>query len=114
MADVKVPVPGGPALPRSVQLAMLSGKTCIYGEFRQGMASKFSGKNGSVYRQSKCTVLTDEGVVSVVDWLPDNVDTDAWVAPFKRGEMVLLNVRGVDEESGIRIANAKMTLVVDV
>lgn len=97
-----------PPLPSPVALAVAGGKIVFYGEFRRGIPVEFSGKGGKVFHQSKCTVETEGGTITVVEFLPDNVDYTKWVPSFSKGEMVFGVVRTCDENSGVQVVQAKL------
>ena len=95
-------------LPQAVLDLLASGNILFYGEFRRGVAVEFSGKGNRVFHQSKCTVETERGVITVTEFLPDSVDWKTWQPPFAKGTMVYGVVRSVEENSGVQVANAKL------
>jgi hypothetical protein len=97
-----------PLLPLVVAAAVLKGKIVFYGEFRRGVAVEFSGKGNKVFHQSKCTVETEEGTITVAEFLPDTVDYTKWAPSFNKGDMVFGVVRTCDETSGVQVVNAKL------
>jgi hypothetical protein len=96
------------ALPNSVIEAVGKGRIVFHGEFRRGCAVEFSGKGGKVFHQSKCTIETEAGTITVVEFLPDGVDWQKWVAPFEKGVMVYGVVRSCEETSGVQVCQAKL------
>ena len=110
MADAnKTNIPA--SLPQAVLEAVSKGRIIFYGEFRRGAASEFSGKNNKVYKQSKCTVETASGTVTVAEFLPENTDVNAWQPPFPKGTMVMCVVRTLEEASGVQVAQGKFFAV---
>src|SRR6267142_6848988 len=70
-------------LPVAVTEAVAKGRVVFYGEFRRGTAVEFSGKGNRVFHQSKCSVETETGTITVTEFLADGVDWTKWVAPFQ-------------------------------
>jgi hypothetical protein len=97
-----------PPLPSPVALAVASGKIVFYGEFRRGLAVEFSGKGGKVFHQSKSSVETESGTITVAEFLPDNVDYTKWAPSFTKGDMVFGVVRTCEESSGVQVVQAKL------
>ena len=97
-----------PKLPEAVLQALAEGRVVFYGEFRRGLAVEFSSKGGKVYHQSKCTVETETGTITVTEFLPDTMDWKAWLPPFPKGTMVYGICRGLEESSGVLVASAKL------
>lgn len=107
MADnVKAPV-----LPPAVLKAVAEGRVVFYGEFRRGVAVEFSGKGNRLFHQSKCSVETETGTITVTEFLPDGVDWEKWVAPFQKGQMVMCVCRQLEESSGVQVASGKLIAV---
>lgn len=101
MADIK-------QLPSAVIEALAKGRVVFYGEYRRGLAVEFSGKGNRLFHQSKCTVETETGTITVTEFLPDTTDWTKWQEPFKKGTMVYGVCRGLEENSGVLVANAKL------
>ena len=98
-------------LPAAVQEAIYAGGVVFYGEFRRGAAVEFGGKGGRLFHQTKCVVETENGVITVTEFLPDGADWKSWVPPFTKGQMVLGVCRSLEEASGAVIASAKLVAV---
>ncbi|HVU27395.1 MAG TPA: hypothetical protein VHG71_06625 [Verrucomicrobiae bacterium] len=98
-------------LPKPLLEALAKGRIVFYGEFRRGQAVEFSSKGGKVYHQTKCTVETDTGTITVTEFMPDGVDWQNWKAPFTRGQMVYGVCRTVEEQSGVQVTSAKLYAV---
>jgi len=86
----------------------MKGRVVFTGEFRRGVAVEFGGKGGKLYHQTKCSVETESGTITVVEFLPDEVKWNEWVAPFQKGQMVYGVCRGLEETSGVQVATAKL------
>jgi hypothetical protein len=97
-------------LPKPVLEAVAKGRVVFYGEYRRGLAVEFSGKGNKLFHQSKQTVETETGTITVTEFLPDTVDWKTWAEPFKKGQMVFAICRGLEESSGVLVANAKLFL----
>ena len=98
-------------LSAAIEKAVLDGKVVFYGEFRRGQAVEFSGKGNRLFHQAKCTVETEaSGTITVTEFLSDGVDWTKWQAPFQKGQMVYGVCRGLEESSGVQVANAKLFL----
>jgi hypothetical protein len=91
--------------------AIQKGRVVFLGEYRAGMAVEFNGKGGKVYKQSKMSVETPTGVITVTEFLPDTFDIKSWVAPFTKGQMVMGFCRSLEETSGVQIVQAKLSAV---
>ena len=104
--EVSKPVP----LPPAVAKAVIEGRVVFYGEFRRGLAVEFSAKGGRFFHQSKCTVETETGTITVAEFLADDVDWKAWKPSFNKGQMVYAVCRGREESSGVLVASAKLYL----
>jgi hypothetical protein len=98
-------------LPAAVLKALMEGRVVFYGEFRRGLAVEFSGKGGKLFHQSKCSVETETGTITVTEFLADGVDWKAWQAPFVKGTMIYCVCRGLEESSGVLVASGKMFAV---
>lgn len=99
-----------PPLPYDVHKAVAEGRIVFYGEFRRGQAVEFGGKGGKLYHQSKCTVETEMGTITVTEFLADGVDWKAWKPEFNKGDMVYGVVRSGEETSGVQVVQAKLHL----
>ena len=99
-----------PVVPDEVLKALLQGRVVFYGEFRRGAATEFAGKGNKLYHQSKCTVETETGTITVTEFLADDVKWQEWAAPFQKGQMVYGIVRGAEETSGVLVVQAKLHL----
>ena len=97
-------------LPQVVADAVLKGQVVFYGEFRRGLAVEFSGKGNRLFHQSKCSVETETGTITVTEFLPDGFDWQKWQPPFPKGTMVYCVCRGLEESSGVMVASGKMHL----
>ncbi len=98
-------------LPPLVVEAVAKGRVVFYGEFRRGIAVEFSGKGNRVFHQSKCSVETETGTITVTEFLPDGVDWKAWVPPFAKGTMVMCVCRSLEESSGVQVASGKLSAI---
>lgn len=98
-------------IPKMVTDEIAKGRVVFYGEFRRGLAVEFSGKGNRLFHQTKCTVETETGTITVTEFIPDGVDWKAWVPPFKKGQMVMGVCRGLEETSGVLVASAKLIAV---
>lgn len=112
MAEAKItetkPAVSVPKLPDVLLDHLAKGRVVFYGEFRRGIAVEFSGKGNRVFHQSKCTVETETGTITVTEFLPDDVDWTKWQPPFAKGTMVYCLVRSAEENSGVQVVSGKM------
>lgn len=98
-------------IPHEVAELVAKGKIVFFGEFRRGAAVEFTGKGGRKFHQTKASVESENGTITVTEFLADDVDWTKWVSPFQKGQMVYGVVRGVEESSGVQIVQAKLFAV---
>lgn len=99
-------------VPAPMALALMQGKTLKYGEFRGGQASEFvGGKQKRLFKVFKASIETEKnGTFSVTEFLPDEVQTASYVAPFKKGDMVFCVADSGESVSGVQIITGKLHL----
>ena len=98
-------------IPPTVAEAIAKGRVVFYGEFRRGIAVEFSGKGNRVFHQSKCSIETDTGTITVTEFLQDGVDWTKWVPPFPKGTMVMCVCRSLEESSGVQVASGRLEAI---
>ena len=98
-------------LPKVVVESVKEGKVVFYGEFRNGTAVENMGKGRKLYRKAQATVETEKGSITVVEFLPDDVDWKTYKWPFNKGQMVMGICRGMEEASGAQVCFAKLVAV---
>jgi hypothetical protein len=87
----------------------------LIGEWRGAKPDKVNytdKKTGAAKSFGKVTHVVEVGAnktfesVTVTEMLPDNVDPEKYVAPFKRGDRVMVNVKTVALDFGKRDVGA--------
>jgi len=97
-------------VPPLVAKAVMDGKTVKYGEWRNGAASSFvGGKEKKTFKVFKSTIETENaGTFSNTEFLPNEVDVNTYVSPYKKGEMVFAVVDGCETVSGVALVTGKL------
>lgn len=98
-------------LPESLVQAVAHGRALFYGEMRHGVAVEFTGRGGKLLKQSKESVETPTGTITVANWLPDDCDVNKWVQPVPKGTMVYVLLAGLESTSGVLVASGKIVPV---
>jgi len=91
----------------------LAGKPLVlveYRSFTEEVIRYRDKKTGSAVEKPiiKHAVEMASSQVQVTEWLPDGYKPGAMVPPFKKGEMVVLEIEGMNEEKGFYRASGAL------
>ncbi len=95
--------------------AIMSGQIVLVGEWRGAKADQvkyIDKKTGAPKSFGKVTHVLEVGEnktfesVSVTEMLPDSIDPEKYVLPFRRGERVMVAVKSVENDFGKRDVSA--------